>query len=166
MTQFLWNIQNEFSQMLERWWWHLFWLQILISLPVWAKWPFFGSFFHANGVFGIWFILANWFSKMQISTQSQILKFGNCVLAFSQRFMTRFLSNLVWRWLSIYSTVWHSSQWRYLHLPILANFFVKLGEIKYTPSMSWFVEAQAKSVLHNQYSKEINLFVCFYRIYL
>ena len=54
MTQLLWNIRNEFSQTLERWWWHLFWLQILISLPIWAKWPFFGSFFHANGVFGIW----------------------------------------------------------------------------------------------------------------
>ena len=55
MTQLLWNIRNEFSQMLERWWWHLFWLQILISLPrsIWAKWPFFGSFFHANGIFGI-----------------------------------------------------------------------------------------------------------------
>ena len=51
MTQLLWNIWNEFSQALERWWWHLFWLQILISLPIWAKWPFvFGSFFHANGV--------------------------------------------------------------------------------------------------------------------
>ena len=58
MTQLLWNIRNEFSQMLERWWWHLFWLQILISLPIWAKWPFFKSFFHANGVFGIWF---QWF---------------------------------------------------------------------------------------------------------
>ena len=58
MTQLLWNIQNEFSQTLERWWWHLFWLQILISLPIWAKWPFFGSFFHANGVFRIWF---QWF---------------------------------------------------------------------------------------------------------
>ena len=56
MTQLLWNIRNEFSQTLERWWWHLFWLQILISLPIWAKWPFFGSFFHANGVFGIWFL--------------------------------------------------------------------------------------------------------------
>ena len=41
MTQLPWNIRNEFSQTLERWWWHLFWLQILISLPIWAKWPFF-----------------------------------------------------------------------------------------------------------------------------
>ena len=42
-------------QTLERWWWHLFWLQILISLRFWAKWPFFGSLFHASGVFGIWY---------------------------------------------------------------------------------------------------------------
>ena len=55
MTQLLWNIRNEFSQTLERWWWHLFRLQILISLPIWAIWPFFGSFFHANGIFGIWY---------------------------------------------------------------------------------------------------------------
>ena len=41
MTQLLWNIWNEFSQTLERWWWHLFWQKILISLPIWAKWPFF-----------------------------------------------------------------------------------------------------------------------------
>ena len=53
MTQWLWNIQNEVSQTLDRWWWHLFWLQILISLRIWAKWPFFGSFFHTNDVFGI-----------------------------------------------------------------------------------------------------------------
>ena len=52
MTKLLWNIRNEFSQTLERWWWLLFWLQIFISLPIWAKWPFFGSFFYANGVFG------------------------------------------------------------------------------------------------------------------
>ena len=58
MTQLLWNIWNEFSKTLEKRWWHLFWLQILISLPIWAKWPFWGSFFHANGVFGIWF---QWF---------------------------------------------------------------------------------------------------------
>ena len=60
MTQLLWNTRNEFSQTLERWWWHLCWLQIWISLPIWAKWPFFffGSFFHANGIFGIWF---QWF---------------------------------------------------------------------------------------------------------
>ena len=45
MTQLLWNIRNEFSQTLERWWWHLFWLQILISLPIWAKWPFFWKLF-------------------------------------------------------------------------------------------------------------------------
>ena len=45
MTQLLWNIRNEFSQTLERWWWHLFWLQILISLPIWAKWPFLGLLF-------------------------------------------------------------------------------------------------------------------------
>ena len=45
MTQLLWNIRNEISQTLERWWWHLFWPQILISLPVWAKWPFLEAFF-------------------------------------------------------------------------------------------------------------------------
>ena len=32
------------------------WLNLTnCPLPIWAKWPFFGSFFHANGVFGIWF---------------------------------------------------------------------------------------------------------------
>ena len=42
------NIRNGFLQTLERWWWHLFWLQILIPLPIWAKWPFWKFIFSSQ----------------------------------------------------------------------------------------------------------------------